>query len=106
MEVAIKTGLPVYAVGHRPHQWRFWCLSPQTKDINPQRWQWGNQPEQDINKKVGESKEEACAETEREMFGRFLDAYVATAFFASMILQILYQIYKLINNKLLDKTST
>lgn len=49
MEVAIKTGLLVYAVGPGPKQWRFWCLSPQTKAINPQRWQRESQHEQDIN---------------------------------------------------------
>lgn len=58
MEAAIKTGLLFYAVGPGPKQRRFWCLSPQTKAINPQCWQRGSRHEQDINKKKqGESKE-------------------------------------------------
>lgn len=79
MEVAIKTGLLVYAAGPGPKQRRFWCSPPpQTKAINPQRWQWGNRHEQDrisIKKqKEEEEEEEARAATEGEMLPRFSGA--------------------------------
>lgn len=50
---------------------------PQTKAINPQRWQWGNRHEQDrisIKKQKEEEEEEARAATEGEMLPRFSGA--------------------------------
>lgn len=82
MEVAIKTGLLVYAVGPGPKQWRFWCLSPQTKAINPQRWQRENQHEQDINIKNKKKKEKKKGRVGRRpaLKGRGTDDAVATMF--------------------------
>lgn len=68
MEVAIKTGLLVYAVGPGPKQWRFWCLSPQAKAINPQRWQRERASMNRISIKKNLKKRKKERESQEETF--------------------------------------
>lgn len=80
MEVAIKTGLLVYAVGPGPKQWRFWCLSPQAKAINPQRWQRERASMNRISIKKFLKKKKGRVRRRPSLKGRGTDDAVATMF--------------------------